>query len=88
MRQSFNNLVPIKEQAIEDGHSNQSNTDIIKIDQGQDQGINFGNEKQAISNQLELASMASEVNSVMGSSPIRSNRVASRRTTKAKLGDK
>ena len=48
--------------------------------------INFVPEKQAISNQLEMSSMASDVNSVMNNtSPIRSSKVMSTRNTKTKV---
>ena len=55
----------------------------------EEQKIPYAGEKQAISNQLELASMADDHMSVMNTSPIKSSRVASTRNTKAKArGDK
>ena len=48
----------------------------------------FENEKQAVSNQLEMASMISDHNSVINTSPIRPSQVASTRGTKVKKNDK
>ena len=50
------------------------------------QNINYGPRKQAIGNQLEMQSMISEHNSVMGSSPAKSSKVMATRGTKAKKG--
>ena len=46
----------------------------------QRQSIAYAAERQSIGNQLELASMVSDPASVMGQSPVRSNRIGSRRT--------
>ena len=48
------------------------------------QNIPYAGEKQAISNQLELASMMSDHHSVMNSSPAKPSRVASTRGTRTK----
>lgn len=45
----------------------------------------YGGEKQAISNQLEMASMMSDANSVPDVSPMRSSKIMSTRGTKAKI---
>lgn len=77
----------IQEIVFEDAISEQSHTEIIRLDQ-QDQGIRYGAERQAIGNQLELASMMSDHNSVMGSSPAKPSRVMSTRASRAKKADK
>ena len=46
--------------------------------------IQYGAEKTAIGNQLELASMVDDHMSVMNSTPIKSSKVMSTRGTKAK----
>ena len=69
----------IPEQVFEDAVSEQT----VLANQ-QDQVIRYGAERQAIGNQLELASMVSDHNSVMGSSPAKSSKIMSTRGTKAK----
>ena len=73
------------EDAISDGQA----TEIIRVGhQVEEQKDPFQGQKQAISNQLELASMQSDHNSVMLTSPVKSTKVMSTRATKAKKADK
>ena len=71
-------LSGIQEHPFEDAQSHDTNTEIMRG--GQNHGdVQFGPEKSAIGNQLEVASMASAHNSVMNTSPVRSSRVRSSR---------
>ena len=79
--QQFNT---IQEQVLEDGVSDGQGTEIARMNQIEEQKIPYAAEKQAISNQLELASMVSDHTSVMNMSPVKSNKVMSTRSTKAK----
>lgn len=78
----------IQEQVFEDAASDASGTVIIRAEAAEEQKIPYAAEKQAIGNQLELASMVSDHNSVMNSSPVKSSRVVSTRTKVKKAGDK
>ena len=78
-------LDQIQEQTFEDARSDASGTVIMRAGQQvEEQKIPYGAEKQAIGNQLELASMIDDHNSVMNSSPVKSTKVMSRRGTKVK----
>ena len=71
-------LSNIQEQPFEDALSEQSNTELIRMGQNQ-RDLPFGPGQTAINNQLEVNSMTSDHNSVMNTSPVRSNRVRSSR---------
>ena len=78
----------IPEQEFEDGISDGQATEIIRVGPVEEQKIPYEREKQAIGNQLELASMVSDHTSVMNTSPVKSSKVMSTRATKAKKADK
>ena len=79
----------IQEQQFEEAVSEASGTEMIRVGPREEAKMPFVPETQAISNQLELASMISDQhNSVMGSSPIKSSRIPSTRGTKGRKGDK
>ena len=78
MRNVERQLAQINEQQQEEGQS-----DMTVINQ-QEGAIPYMPENQAIGNQLEMQSMMSDHASVMGQSPVKPNRIASRRGTKKK----